>query len=96
MYRNEVTSMLKCSKRLNMNKQFWKLVKYLNKKRVKFPPSQMIRVQHPTTSEDNKSTASDNFQKAEMLNQFFSKCYNHSVPEDDSDRTFQITLIQYK
>ena len=76
MYRNKVTSMLKRSKRLYMTKlassdikQFWKVVKYLTKKKPEIP-----------TLTDEKNTASNNFQKAEMLNQFFSKCHNHLVP----------------
>ena len=43
-------------------------MKYLNKKS-----------EIPTLTDEN-STASNNRQKAEMLNQFVSKCYNHSVP----------------
>ena len=52
-------------------------------KSLKFLPSQMIRVQHPIT-----------FKKAKMLNQFFSKCYNYSIPPlNFSDLDVQLKMI---
>ena len=72
--RNKVASMLqftkqKCFDSLSTadNKQFWKTIKFLNKQHVSIP----------TLNQDGVSANTDK-EKSNMLNEYFSKCWNHS------------------
>ena len=51
------------------NKQFWKTVKLLNKQQVLIP----------TLKQDGVSADTDE-EKSNMLNEYFSECWNHSAP----------------
>ena len=51
------------------NKKFWNTVKLLNKQQVSIP----------TLQEDGVSAVTDE-EKSNMLNENFSKCWNHSEP----------------
>lgn len=77
--RNRVTILLRNAKRayiqgLNPSdkKKFWKAVKFLTKKTTSIP-----ELSHDGT------TASSGTKKADMLNMFFGKCFNHSLPPLD-------------
>ena len=93
--RNKLTLMLKESKRnylkkLNTynKKQFWKAIKSLNQQKTSIP-----------TLSENDINATSNHEKAEMLNKFFSKCFNHSLPclsfadRDDLDPVDEVAAI---
>ena len=74
--RNNITKLLKKAKASffkNLNpsnpKQFWKTVKYLNKQQSTIPVLHHQGV-----------TASSSTEKANMLNNFFSECFNKSCP----------------
>ena len=74
--RNKVTAMLRSAKQKYFdslstagNKKFWKTVKLLNKQQVSIP----------TLQEDGVSAVTDE-EKSNMLNEYFSKCWNHSEP----------------
>ena len=73
--RNKVTSALLSAKqsyfqRLNpkKSKEFWRAMKYLNKQQSTIP----------TFVDEYNVEATDNFEKADMLNSFLSKCFNPS------------------
>jgi hypothetical protein len=69
-------------------KQFWKAIKSFNKQKVSMP-----------TLLENNTTASSSHEKAQMLNNFFSKCFNHSLPalsfadRDDLDPVDETTAM---
>lgn len=74
--RNKVLNMLRSAKQnyfnslsTAKNKQFWKIVKLVS--------GQQSLV--PTLSQDNTQATTDR-DKANMLNEFFSKCWNYSEP----------------
>ena len=74
--RNKVVKMLHEAKnsylnRLNVGskKQFWKAVKELSKQQSTIP-----------TLHHQEATAETNYEKATMLNEYFSSCFNASVP----------------
>ena len=74
--RNKVVKMLREAKnsylnRLNLGskKQFWKAVKILSKQQSMIP-----------TLHHQEATAETNYEKATMLNGYFSSCFNASVP----------------
>ena len=74
--RNKVTSLLRRAKAnyfKNLNprdpKMFWKAVRYLNKQHSTIP-----------TLQYGEQTANNDRQKAEMLNAYFSTCFNRSHP----------------
>ena len=74
--RNKVVKMLREAKNLYLNrlnvgnkKQFWKAVKVLNKQQSMIP-----------TLHHQETTAKTNYEKASMLNEYFSTCFNASVP----------------
>ena len=71
--RNKVTSELRRAKRdffqkINPKKpkEFWRAVKYLNKQQSTVP----------TLIDEDGTEAHSSSQKADMLNSFFSKCFN--------------------
>jgi hypothetical protein len=73
--RNRVASELRSAKRsyfqkLNPKKpkEFWRAIKYLNKQKTTIP----------TLVDDDNVEATSNSEKADMLNSFFSKCFNPS------------------
>ena len=52
-------------------KDFWKTVKYINKKELSIP----------TLNDDSSAVgAHTSSEKADMLNRFFAKCFNHALP----------------
>ena len=51
------------------SKQFWKTVKILNKHNISIPA--LVR---------NGTTVTKDFDKASMLNQYFSECFNMAQP----------------
>ena len=74
--RNNVTTMLRSAKQRYFNsltsansKQFWKTVKLVNKQQETIP----------VLSQDNINAITDK-EKSNMLNSYFSKCWNHSEP----------------
>ena len=74
--RNNVTTMLRSAKQRYFNsltsansKQFWKTVKLVNKQQETIP----------VLSQDNIKAITDK-EKSNMLNSYFSKCWNHSEP----------------
>ena len=74
--RNKVVHMVKRGKRDYLNnlksassKDFWKAVKNLNGSQCTIP----------TLNHSGETATSDN-EKATMLNNFFSSCFNHSIP----------------
>ena len=74
--RNNVTTMLRSAKQSYFNsltsansKQFWKTVKLVNKQQETIP----------VLSQDNINAITDK-EKSNMLNSYFSKCWNHSEP----------------
>ena len=74
--RNDVTAMLRSAKQNYFNsltsansKQFWKTVRLVNKQRETIP----------VLSQDNTNAITDE-EKSNMLNSYFSKCWNHSEP----------------
>ena len=74
--RNRVTTLLQNAKRAYIRglnpadkKKFWKAVKFLTEKNTTIPE----------LSQDG-ITASNSAEKANMLNMFFGKCFNHSLP----------------
>ena len=74
--RNKVVKMLREAKNLYLNrlnvgskKQFWKAVKVLNKQQSTIP-----------TLHHQETIAETNYEKATMLNEYFSTCFNASVP----------------
>ena len=79
--RNRVTSNLRKAKKAYFQnidpknpKEFWKLIKYLSKKQSSIP----------TLIDENGSEALTGLQKADVLNNFFSKCFNRlCAPLDD-------------
>ena len=83
MKRNEVANKLKRAKRnyfssLNTSdqKSFWKATKFVTKKETRIP----------FLKNCNDKVISDDGEKAAILNNFFSQCFNTSVPvlsEDD-------------
>ena len=75
--RNRTTALLRDSRRryfekLNPKKpkEFWRAIKYLKKKQSTIP----------TLTNMAGETASTGNQKANMLNNFFSQCFNRSIP----------------
>ena len=71
--RNRVATELRSAKRsyfqkLNpkKSKEFWRVMKYLKKQKSTIP----------TLVDDNNTEATSNSEKANMLNSFFSKCFN--------------------
>ena len=80
--RNRVTSELRQAKRNFFQlidpkkpKEFWKAVKFLNKQQSSVP----------SLTDEDGNEAHTSFQKADMLNSFFSKCFNPlSAPLDES------------
>ena len=75
--RNRVTTMLRNGKKLffqnlnpHNNKQFWKAMKYLRKQTSSIP----------NLSYNNNVVSSMDQEKANMLNDYFSKCFNRSQP----------------
>ena len=92
--RNKVTSELRTAKRsyfqrLNPKnpKEFWKSIKFLNKKQSSIP----------TLTDEDGNEALTGSQKAEMLNSFFSKCFNRSSAplEDWSGSDFHFDLGEF-
>ena len=74
--RNTVVKMLREAKNSHLNrlnvgskKQFWKAVKVLSKQQSTIP-----------TLHYQEATAETNYEKAAMLNEYFSSCFNTSVP----------------
>ena len=74
--RSKVVKLLRSAKSLyfqSLNaenkKQFWKVVKYLNKQQSPIP-----------TLHYQDSTAETNSEKASLLNWFFSTCFNRDIP----------------
>ena len=63
------------------NKQFWKAVKYLNKQQSTIP-----------TLHYQDTVAESNFEKASLLNEFFSTCFNRDIPPLSSADTGQHTV----
>ena len=86
--RNEVVSMLRNAKssyfkKINPHnkKQFWKSIKYLSKQQSGIPA-----LHH------HDKIAESDYEKASMLNEFFSTCFNTAVPPlsmNDDDFTVQ-------
>ena len=80
---NRITNMIRDAKSkffkgLNPSnpKTFWKLTKYLTKQSTSIP----------VLKDDYGNTIQDDTEKAELLNNFFSKCLNRSVsPLDETD-----------
>ena len=73
--RNKVVDMLRSAKRDFFNsllpsnsKQFWKVVKLVNKQHTQIPSLYF-----------EQSEATTHREKADMLNSFFSKCWNYSI-----------------
>ena len=73
--RNKVTSALRsakqsCFQRLNpkKSKEFWRAMNYLNKQQSTIPK----------LVDEYNVEATGNFEKADILNSFFSKCFNPS------------------
>ena len=57
-------------------KTYWKLTKYLTKQSTSIP----------VLKDDDGNTIQDDTEKAELLNDFFSKCFNRSLsPLDEAD-----------
>ena len=74
--RNTVVKMLREAKNSHLNrlnvgskKQFWKAVKVLSKQQSTIP-----------TLHYQEATAETNYEKAAMLTEYFSSCFNTSVP----------------
>ena len=74
--RNDVTTMLRSAKQNYFNsltsansKQFWKTVKLVSKQQETIP----------VLSQDNINAITDE-EKSNMLNTYFSNCWNHSEP----------------
>ena len=74
--RNKVVKLLRNAKKSYLNnldvrdkRKFWKTVKFLNKQQSSIPP-----LHHQGT------TANSDHEKATMLNDFFSTCFNRTVP----------------
>jgi len=87
--RNRVTSMLRNGKKLffqnlnpHNNKQFWKATKYLRKQTSSIP----------TLSHNNVTTSTDQ-DKANMLNSFFSTCFNRSQPALEAIDSLDYSLV---
>ena len=78
--RNRLVSKLREAKSLyfshlnpSSGKDFWKAIKYINKKESTVP----------TLKDDSSETpkvAHSNSEKADMLNSFFARCFNHALP----------------
>ena len=80
--RNKTTAMLRASKKryfekLNPKKpkEFWRAMKYLKKKGATIP----------SLTDSTSQTATSGAQKADMLNNFFSQCFNHAFPPLSSE-----------
>ena len=86
LQRNMVTSELRIARqnffrKINPKrpKEFWRAVKYLNKQQSSIP----------TLTDEDGVEATSASQKADMLNSFFSKYFNHrSAPLRDGDNSF--------